>query len=114
MACAENGDEACHETTGESWDSLAELESLASHRFYTSYSVALVHAGLGDSDAAFASLEKAFDERSNWLVWLRLDPRWKSLLRSDARFEELVERMRCGLSKHTMRRGVRRPSGSDR
>jgi hypothetical protein len=41
----------------------------------TSCGVALVHAWLGRIDAAFAWLNKAFDEKSNWLVWLRLDPR---------------------------------------
>jgi hypothetical protein len=34
----------------------------------TCYGIALVHAGLGDHDAAVAALGKAFDERSNWLV----------------------------------------------
>jgi DNA-binding winged helix-turn-helix (wHTH) protein/TolB-like protein len=72
---------------------LAELERLSGQRFVTSYGVALVHAALGQNDAAFAALEKAFDERSNWLVWLRLDPRWTSLW-SDPRFSELVRRMR--------------------
>jgi tetratricopeptide (TPR) repeat protein len=72
---------------------LAELEQLSSERFVTSYGVALVHAGLGQDDAAFASLDKAFDERSNWLVWLRLDPRWDAL-RADSRFSELASRMR--------------------
>jgi serine/threonine-protein kinase len=78
--------------TQEARDSLAELKGLASHRFVTAYSVALVHAGLGDDESAFEWLNRAFDERSNWLIWLRLDPRWKRL-RSDARFEELVERI---------------------
>jgi hypothetical protein len=55
--------------------------------------VALVHAGLGQNDAAFALLNKAFDERSNWLVWLRLDPR-RNGLRPDPRFAQLVSRMR--------------------
>lgn len=72
---------------------LADLEQLSSRRFVTSYGVALVHAGLGQNDAAFASLNDAFDERSNWLVWLRLDPRWNAL-RPDPRFAELVSRMR--------------------
>jgi hypothetical protein len=72
---------------------LAELEELSSRRFVTSYGVALVHAGLHQSDAAFASLDTGFDERSNWLVWLRLDPRWNAL-RPDPRFAELVSRMR--------------------
>ena len=48
---------------------LAELERLASRKFVTSYGIALVHASLGQDDAAFASLGKAFDERSHWLVW---------------------------------------------
>jgi hypothetical protein len=39
-----------------------------------------------------AWLEKAFEERSHWLVWLRLDPRWNSL-RGDSRFDALVQRM---------------------
>lgn len=79
--------------TSEARDSLAELQSLAGNRFVTAYSVALVHAGLGDDNSAFEWLNRAFDERSNWLIWLRLDPRWKSL-RSDIRFVELVGRIR--------------------
>lgn len=71
---------------------LAELHDLAKCKFVTSYGIALVNAGLGRTDAAFSALEKAFDERSNWLVWLQLDPRWKGL-RHDSRFAELVERM---------------------
>ncbi len=74
-------------------EALAELEQLSSRRFVTSYGVALVHAGLGQNDAAFASLNRAFDERSNWLVWLRLDPRWNEL-RRDPRFAQLVGQMR--------------------
>ena len=73
-------------------EALASLERLSRQRFVTSYGVALVQAGLGQDDAAFSSLDKAFDERSNWLVWLRLDPRCKSI-RTDPRFSALVVRM---------------------
>ena len=72
---------------------LLELERLASRKFVTPYGVALVQASLGRSEAALALLDKAFAERSHWLVWLRLDPRW-NMLRSDARFAGLVRRMR--------------------
>jgi tetratricopeptide (TPR) repeat protein len=78
-------------------EALEELQRLSAQRFVTSYGVALVHAGLGQNDAAFASLNNAFDERSNWLVWLRLDPRWNRL-RSDPRFMQLVSRMQFPLS----------------
>lgn len=74
-------------------ETLVELQALSAKRFVTSYGVALVHASLGENDSAFAALEKAFQERSNWLVWLRLDPRWNAL-RQDARFAVLVGRMR--------------------
>jgi DNA-binding winged helix-turn-helix (wHTH) protein/TolB-like protein len=77
-------------------EALGQLERLSANRFVTSYGLALVHAGLGQNDAAFASLNNAFDERSNWLVWLRLDPRWNGL-RSDSRFTQLVSRMRFPL-----------------
>jgi DNA-binding winged helix-turn-helix (wHTH) protein/tetratricopeptide (TPR) repeat protein len=72
---------------------LDEMARLSTQRFVTAYGVALVYAGLGDKEQAFAWLEKAFAERSHWLMWLRLDPRWKAL-RSDPRFAGLVARMK--------------------
>lgn len=70
-----------------------EMERLSVRRFVTAYGVALVHAGLRENEQAFAWLDKAFVERSHWLVWLRLDPRWKTL-HGDRRFAELVERLK--------------------
>lgn len=72
---------------------LVKLRRLTRKKYVTSYGVALVYAGLGQRDSAFTWLNKAIDERSHWLVWLRLDPRWKGL-RSDPRFAELVSRVR--------------------
>jgi len=70
-----------------------ELDMLARSRFVTAYGMALANVGLGRVDDAFQWLERAFDERSHWLVWLRLDPRFDSL-RRDPRFAALLERMR--------------------
>jgi DNA-binding winged helix-turn-helix (wHTH) protein len=78
--------------TDEAQNTLVELEGMIGKKFVTSYGIALVHAGLGQNDVAFAWLDKAFNERSHWLVWLRLDPRWNGL-RSDSRFAELVNRV---------------------
>jgi tetratricopeptide (TPR) repeat protein len=71
---------------------LAELRQLASRKFVTSYGIALAHAGLGEAEAAFSWLSRALDERSHWLVWMRLDPRWRNL-RTDPRFSELIARL---------------------
>jgi DNA-binding winged helix-turn-helix (wHTH) protein/Flp pilus assembly protein TadD len=71
---------------------LTQLNELSQRRFVTQYGIALVEAGLGRMDAAFATLEAAFAERSNWLMWLRLDPRWRGM-RSDLRFAQLIRRL---------------------
>ena len=76
----------------EALSALDELERLSQKQYVTSYGVALVYAGLGDRDSAFKWLDKAYDERTHWLVWLKLDPRWDTL-RADPRFAELVRRV---------------------
>ena len=57
-----------------------------------SYLFALVYAGLGEKDHAFAWLEKAYEERSGALPYLKVNPSWDPL-RSDPRFEGLVAKV---------------------
>ena len=72
---------------------LADFEARRSKNlFVTSYGVALVHAGMGNQVEALNWLEKALDEKSHWLIWLKLDPRWTSL-RTDPRFQALVKKV---------------------
>jgi TolB-like protein/DNA-binding SARP family transcriptional activator/tetratricopeptide (TPR) repeat protein len=72
---------------------LEDFRALAARgKFVTSYGVALVYAGLGDTEQAFLWLDKACAERSHWLVWLRLDPRWATL-RTDLRFKALLRKV---------------------
>lgn len=71
---------------------LKRLNDLSSKKYVTPYGVALVYAGLGDNDQAFAWLDKAVQGRSHWLVWLNRDPRWDRL-RSDPRFASLKRRV---------------------
>jgi TolB-like protein/DNA-binding winged helix-turn-helix (wHTH) protein/Tfp pilus assembly protein PilF len=73
----------------------AVLEGLSQpspNRYVSPYSVALVHAGLGDRDQALAWLDKAYDDRSDYMPYLGLEPMLDSL-RSDPRFGALVRRV---------------------
>jgi TolB-like protein/tetratricopeptide (TPR) repeat protein len=71
---------------------LRRLDSLSRTQYVTSYGVALVHAALGQPDSAFSWLDRAVQERTHWLVWLRRDPRWERV-RGDPRYGELVRRL---------------------
>ena len=72
---------------------ITELQELATRRFVTAYGVALVYAAIDDAEIAFTWLDRAFAERSHWLVWLRLDPRFDAL-RADPRFSGLLDRIK--------------------
>ncbi len=53
---------------------------------------ALAYMGLGERDAAFASLEKSYAERDGRLFWLQVVPCF-DCLRGDSRFEDLARRL---------------------
>jgi serine/threonine-protein kinase len=78
---------------GEALKLLADLNALSTQRYVGSYDMAMIYAGLGDKEHAFAELEKAFVERSNQLVYLNAEPAWETL-HSDPRFADLSRRMR--------------------
>ena len=54
--------------------------------------IALVYDGLGDKDAVFEWLEKAYRGHSQGLVALRVTP-WSESVRSDPRFADLLHRI---------------------
>jgi DNA-binding winged helix-turn-helix (wHTH) protein/tetratricopeptide (TPR) repeat protein len=74
---------------------LADLRQASRTRYIAAYWFAIVHAGLGECDLAFQSLQQACDEHDVWLAWLKVDPRFDRL-RKYARFEELLRNV--GLS----------------
>jgi hypothetical protein len=59
------------------------------------YATALVHAGLGDADAVFEWLEKAFAAHDVHLAFLAVDAKWDPY-RTDPRFRMLEAR--CAFS----------------
>ena len=71
---------------------LEELEQLSKQRYVRPLDIAFVYAGLNQKDQAIEWLEKAYEERSCNLVYIRIDPRLDPL-RSDPRFQDLLRRM---------------------
>ncbi|HTY36376.1 MAG TPA: protein kinase, partial [Bacteroidota bacterium] len=70
---------------------LAELKELSKGRYVSPYFIALICAGLGEKDQAFAWLEKAYQQRSFFLLFMKMDPAMDNL-RADARFNDLMRR----------------------
>jgi tetratricopeptide (TPR) repeat protein len=77
---------------GEAQKVIDGLKQLSKRRYVSSYYIALIYTSLGQKDSAFEWLENAYKERSDLLVYLKVDPRLDSL-RSDPRFAELVRRV---------------------
>jgi DNA-binding winged helix-turn-helix (wHTH) protein/tetratricopeptide (TPR) repeat protein len=63
--------------------------------YVSPYGVALINAGLGERERAFEWLEKLYEGRDEWTLWLRVAPELEGL-RADARFASLMERIGFG------------------
>ena len=74
---------------------VSRLKLQARREYVPAYGLAEVYATLGDKEEAFAWLERAYEERSSWLVYIKVEPRLDTL-RSDLRFQDLLRRMRLG------------------
>jgi serine/threonine-protein kinase len=78
---------------GQTQEALASIEELKRRPSYTlPLFLARVNAGLGHNEEAINWLEQAYTDRSESIVWLKVDPSLESL-RSEARFKELVKRV---------------------
>ncbi len=76
----------------EAQQALEELREMSARRYVAPYWPAIVHAGLGEADAALGQLERAYAERDVWLVWLLVEPRFENL-RTASGFENLIRRL---------------------
>ena len=74
---------------------LRDLQERAKREFIDPYYIAIVYLGLGEQEQTFAWLDRAYEERSFLLPWLKVEPKFDRL-RSDPRF--LSQLRRVGLS----------------
>ena len=73
-------------------DILDELKRGSTETHISGYDIAVIHIGLGRKDQALEALEDAYQERSEWLRYVKVDPRIDPL-RGDPRFEKLVNQI---------------------
>jgi len=71
---------------------LDTLKKQSDTMYVASDVVASVYVALGDKDRAFEYLEKAFNERAGWMIWIKVDPIWDPI-RNDARFIAMLKKM---------------------
>jgi serine/threonine-protein kinase len=70
---------------------LHDLEERAARDYISPYFIALIHLEFGENEKALDLLQKAYEDRSALLTWLKVDPKLDRL-RSDPRF--------IGLERH--------------
>ena len=83
-------------TSGDREHALAiqrELETEGRERYGSPYHFALIAAGLGDQEAMMRALERAFADRSGWMVFLPVEPEFSSVRQLPA-FRQLLARVK--------------------
>jgi TolB-like protein/DNA-binding winged helix-turn-helix (wHTH) protein/Tfp pilus assembly protein PilF len=71
---------------------LEDLQEVSRERYVSAFEIALVYLGLRRKDEGFAWLDRAYRERADLLVYLKVDPRLDPV-RDDPRFGDLLRRV---------------------
>jgi tetratricopeptide (TPR) repeat protein len=69
-----------------------EMENMAKQSYISPLYIGLIYDALGERDREFDYYAKAYDDRSEYLLWLTLDPVFDEV-RGDPRFNDLVKRV---------------------
>ncbi len=83
---------ARHGHKAEAGRTLEEIQAVRTDEYVDAYYMAPLYDALGMRDAAFAELERAFEENSATLCLLDVDPKMDDL-RSDPRFERVAQKV---------------------
>jgi hypothetical protein len=71
---------------------LARLQSISGKVPVAAHHFALIYLGLGEKDNALGWLEKARQQRSPMMAWLKVDPRFDNV-RPDPRFRAMMRKV---------------------
>ncbi len=72
---------------------LEKLKEKSESQYVPSYWIAVIYHGFRDKEQVIAWTQKAFEERSSWLVWSNVEPRF-AWLRDDLEFAALMSAMK--------------------
>ena len=76
----------------EAMNMLDRMKKQEREKYISPYFIAYIHLGMGEKDQALASLERAYEDRSIGLFWIKVDPVFDPL-RPDPRFQNLLKRI---------------------
>ncbi len=76
----------------EAMNILGKLQERSAHQYVPSYWIAVVYNGLKDKDQVVNWMRKAIAERSAWLVWTNVEPRF-DWIRADPAFAAAIKSM---------------------
>jgi TolB-like protein/Tfp pilus assembly protein PilF len=68
------------------------LLEVSQRKYVSPYSMLVIHLALGPEERVFELLEQLYEERNDWLVWLKVCPELRTL-RNNPRFRNLLRRI---------------------
>ena len=71
---------------------LNDLKAVARTRYVSSFELGLIHLTLNDADEGWGYLDRAVEERSAWIPYIKVEPRLAEF-RNDTRFQTLLTRI---------------------
>jgi len=71
---------------------LRQLKALEAHDDADYYNLAIVFLALGDKEQSFKALDRAFEQHTGSMAFLKSDPFWKDV-HSEPRYQDLLRRI---------------------
>ena len=68
------------------------LQEISRRKYVSPYSMLVIHLALGPDERVFELLDQLYEERNDWLVWLKVSPELRTV-RNDPRFKSLMRRV---------------------
>jgi DNA-binding winged helix-turn-helix (wHTH) protein/tetratricopeptide (TPR) repeat protein len=66
------------------------LQETSQRKYVSPFSMLMIHLALGPEERTFQLLEQLYDDRNEWLVWLKVSPELRPL-RNHPRFRKVLE-----------------------